>query len=186
MPILAPRVLVLVAAVSLGGSSLACVDAAHCEAALAGVAEARAESALREQQLARLAAAHAQLAAQVERGTDAEREALRQRLALLEAENAALSARVELAERKLALEGAAAARASSARRRLDPAVPYDLAGFLARPRTSGKQESTLLHRATRPSRRLDPMVPYESGAVTLAPAEAATPTPRHLDEEVPY
>lgn len=178
------RVLAIIGVLAAASASVACVDQARCDAAVEGVAQARAEGERRDRQLAWLGLWQAQLAAQTQGGTplgggDAEREALRQRVALLEAENAALTVRLDRAEQKLG--------ATSSKRRLDPSVPYPLTTSLDRPPASGKHEGSILRRAARPSRKLDPVVPYEpgSGAVTQAPP-AAPPATRMLDEDVPY
>jgi len=174
------RAIVVSAVLAISAVPLGCVEKARCDAALEGVAHARAEGDRRDRQLAWLGLWQAQLAAQVQVGVaDAEREALRRRASLLEAENAVLAARVERAERR---------PAGGEKRRLDPSVPYDLTRLLTRPPVSGKHEGSIFQRATRPSRRLDTVVPYElaPGAVTRAPSPAAPPATRTLDEDVPY
>jgi hypothetical protein len=177
------------AVIALSVSSIACVDATRCEAALDGVERARAEAARHEQEIALLGARQAALAGAMGGLRDAEREALRGRIAALEAENMALAARVQRAEEKLA--EARGTPVVTIRRRLDEAVPYDVAS-LSRPRASAKSEAGALRRVVKPMRRLDEASPWGDDArvgVSNGPRAARgadEPARRTLDEEVPY
>ena len=158
------RLLITSAAVLLAGASTACVDEARCDAALAGVTRVRAESAQQGAQIAWLHEWQLSMASRMASAASPDSEALKQKLAALEIENAALTERLARAERRLD-EGHAVATgtpesapAQGRTRRLDEVVPYDLTGFLTRPRPSSRREAQAPRRA--PSRQLDETVPY--------------------------